>query len=60
MSGGEGSHPDDGDLSANRFGIDGEIPDSDEDLQERLDEQADLYAELAARQMDAPKGEWWP
>jgi len=53
MSGSEGSNPGDGGLSANRFGIDGEIPDSDA-------EQADLYAELAARQMDAPTGDWWP
>lgn len=66
---------DDGDLSANRFGLDldpslieaAEATDAElAELSEAAgsetkgDKLADQYAELAARQMDAPLGEWWP
>jgi hypothetical protein len=60
MSGSEGSNPGDGDLSANRFGIGGEIPDSDDDLSsDGVQLQID-YGEQVARLWETPKGEWWP
>ena len=50
----------DGDLSANRFDIDGEIPDSGDGLdRDGVELQID-HAEKVARLWDTPKGEWWP
>lgn len=46
----------DGDLSANRFGLDGD-PD---DVRTEAEARAEHYSELVARQWGTPKGEWWP
>ena len=46
----------DGDLSANRFGLDGD-PD---DVRTEAEAKAEHYSELVARQWGTPKGEWWP
>jgi len=46
----------DGDLSANRFGLDGD-PD---DVRTEAEAKAEHYSELVARQWGTPEGEWWP
>ena len=56
----------DTELTANTFELDCDVPDSDEDGEheiideDRGEQLAAHYSEIAARQLDLPEGEWWP
>ena len=49
---------DDGDLSANRFGLD--LDGDHDDVRTEAEAKAEHYSELVARQWGTPEGEWWP